>query len=166
MPISPLPVWRSPNSADEQYRLLTACKRSRSRSLCPAFLLSLHTGLRNRDLRHLRWHQVNLIQRTVTVGISKTKGGEGRLVPLSNMAFESLQDWRSKFLDAQPSHYVFPRERYGLKGEDGHKTGTVAAYDIDPPNRSVPGRWLGRRLARWRKSSVGGMTVDIRSSRR
>jgi len=48
------------------------------------------------------------------------------------MAFECLQDWRSKFPDAQPSHYVFPREKYGLKGEDGYKTGAVATYDIDP----------------------------------
>jgi integrase len=115
-------------SADEQHRLLTTCKRSRSRSLYPAFLLSLHTGLRNGELRHLRWHQVDLIERTVTVGISKTKGGEGRLVPLSNVAFECLQDWRSKFPNAQPSHFVFPTERYG----QNYKTGTVAAYDIDP----------------------------------
>jgi hypothetical protein len=31
-------------SADEQHRLLTACKGSRSRSLYPPFLLSLHPG--------------------------------------------------------------------------------------------------------------------------
>ena len=33
-------------TADEQHRLLTACKKSHSRSLYPAVLLSLHTGLR------------------------------------------------------------------------------------------------------------------------
>jgi integrase len=42
-------------SADEVHRLLVACKKSRSRSLYPAVLLSLHTGLRNAELRLLRW---------------------------------------------------------------------------------------------------------------
>ena len=44
-------------SADEEHRLLTACKKNRSRSLYPAVLLSLHTGLRNEELRLARWRQ-------------------------------------------------------------------------------------------------------------
>jgi hypothetical protein len=34
-------------SEDEQHRLVAACRKSRSRSLYPAVLLSLHTGLRS-----------------------------------------------------------------------------------------------------------------------
>lgn len=134
-------------SEDEKHRLLTACKRSRSRSLYPAFLLSLHTGLRNGELPNLQWHQIDLIERTVTVGNSKTKGGEGRLVPLSNTAFECIQEWRRKFPEAQPSHYVFAREKYGLKGEDGYKTGVAVAYDIDPtkPITSWKVAWTNAR---------------------
>jgi integrase len=47
-------------SPDEQHRLLTAAKGSASRSLYPAILLSLHTGLRLSELRLLRWHQIDL----------------------------------------------------------------------------------------------------------
>jgi integrase len=65
-------------SADEQHRLLTACKKVRSRSLYPAVLLSLHTGLRNAELRLLRWRQIDFIEEQLVVGKSKTAGGEGR----------------------------------------------------------------------------------------
>jgi integrase len=48
-------------SRDEETRLLAACKASRSRSLYPAVLLSIHSGLRNQELRLLRWRQIDLL---------------------------------------------------------------------------------------------------------
>ena len=119
-------------TADEQHRLLAACKKSHSRSLYPAVLLSLHTGLRNAELRLLRWRQIDLLEKTVTVGKSKTAGGEGRVVPLSDTALSVVQDWRRQFPDAAPAHYVFPTERYGLAGEDGYLEGKMTAYNTDP----------------------------------
>jgi integrase len=119
-------------SADEVHRLLVACKKSRSRSLYPAVLLSLHTGLRNAELRLLRWRQIDLLERPIIVGKSKTAAGEGRTVPLSNIAFEALQEWRRQFPDAQPAHFVFPTERYGLDGEEGYLEGKRAASETDP----------------------------------
>ena len=46
-------------SDDEADRLLAACKASASRSLYPAVLTSIHTGLRNAELRGLKWRQIN-----------------------------------------------------------------------------------------------------------
>jgi integrase len=126
-------------SSDEQHRLLAACKKSRSRSLYPAVLLSLHTGLRNGELRILRWRQIDLLEPRLTVGKSKTAGGEGRIVPLSQTALHCLMDWRAQFPDAVPAHYVFPSEQYGLAGEDGYETGKAVPYAIKP---NVPmGSW-------------------------
>jgi integrase len=106
-------------SPDEQHRLLTAAKASASRSLHSAILLSLHTGLRLSELRLLRWYQVDLLARFLQVGKSKTAGGEGRIVPLSETATHCLHEWRSNFSDVEPSHAVFPRESYGLMGAEG-----------------------------------------------
>jgi integrase len=136
-------------TVDEQHRLLTACRNNRSRSLYPAVLLSLHTGLRNGELRLLRWRQVDLLERTITVGKSKTAGGEGRIVPLSQTAAQCLQDWRSQFPDAHTAHYVFPSERYGLDGEDGYRDGKIVPYEVRPdtPIGSWKVAWAAARAA-------------------
>ena len=112
-------------SDDEVHRLLSACKESASRGLHAAVLARIHTGLRSQELRLLRWHQIDLLEGIVTVGKSKTQGGEGRLVYLSMMALQTLKEWRSKFPEAQPSHAVFPWESYGLRGTKGRSAGTL-----------------------------------------
>ena len=126
-------------SQDEETRLLAACRKSRSRSLYPAVLLSIHSGLRNEELRLLRWRQVDMLERNVIVGKSKTSGGEGRTVPLSDTAWRCIQEWRSQWPEAKPGHYLFPSERYGFAGGDGPQRGTLQPYDVRP---DVPmGSW-------------------------
>jgi integrase len=136
-------------SPDEQHRLLTAAKASSSRSLYPAILASLHTGLRLSELRLLRWYQVDLLAQSVQVGKSKTQGGEGRVVPLSETATRCLREWRSIFPDAKPDHAVFPRESYGLIGKEGTFGGKVAPYQVfpDEPIGSWKGSWGRAKVA-------------------
>lgn len=119
-------------TSDEVHRLLTAAKKSRSRSLCPALLLLLNTGMRVTELRMLQWRQVDLLERSLTVGRSKTQGGSGRMIPLNQEAFNTLVSWRSQFSSPKPDHFLFPSERYGLDGEDGYQTGAVAVWNLDP----------------------------------
>jgi integrase len=49
----------------EEKKLLDGCAESRSRSLLPAVLLALNTGMRYSELSLLRWKQVDLSKRTV-----------------------------------------------------------------------------------------------------
>ena len=42
-----------------------------------------------------------------------------------------------------PGHSVFPSERYGLKGEDGHRSGKAMAYAVDSTGL------IGPRKASW-----------------
>ncbi len=123
-------------SEDEAHRVLTAAKTSVSRSLYPAILISMHTGLRNKELRLMRWHQV---EGTITVGKSKTEGGEGRLVPLSKTAWRVMKERRSEFPDALPEHVVFPRESCGLMGTKGTFGGKVAPTRRSQTSPSDPG---------------------------
>ncbi len=136
-------------SDDEAHRLLTACKASVSRALYPAVLTSIHTGLRSQELRLLRWRQVDLIEAIITVGKSKTEGGEGRLVYLSALAVQTLQNWRAQFPDALPDHAVFPREAYGLRGKKSTFGGTVEPYRVfpDQPIGSWKTAWTSAKKA-------------------
>ena len=53
--------------------------------------LALHTGLRRGEIQALRWHQIDFLNRTLTVGASKTEAGTGRVIPLNNRALITLQ---------------------------------------------------------------------------
>jgi integrase len=136
-------------SDDEVHRLLLACKGSASRGLYPAVLTSIHTGLRSQELRMLRWHQVDLLEGIITVGRSKTQAGEGRLVYLSALAVQTLKNWRSEFPSALPSHAVFPREAYGLRGRKGTFGGQVVPFRTfpDQPVRSFATAWKAAKNA-------------------
>ena len=158
---------------DEAIRLLTACKASASRSLYPGVLVSIHTGLRSHELRLLRWRQVDLAKGTITVGKSKTKGGKGRLVYLSETAIQTLKNWKAQFPDAKPNHAVFPSEAYAMKGKKGTPGGIVASYRTDPNTpigswkrswatakkaAGVEARWQDLRHTAASKIAAGGAT--------
>jgi len=102
---------------DEERTLLAACAKSRSRILYPVVVLARNTGMRSSEVRLLRWNQIDLIKREVTVGKSKTDFGTGRVIPLNDTAFSALQLWASQFPDKEAEHFVFPKERYGASGD-------------------------------------------------
>lgn len=120
-------IGKALNPKDEK-KLLNACADSRSRSLLPAVLLALNTGMRYSELRLLRWQQLDLPRRTVRVGKSKTEAGTGRTIPLNTKAAEVLKFWAEQFPNRNPEHFVFPSERYGAGGDNFEPT----VYDIDP----------------------------------
>ena len=115
-------------SEEDEKALLQTCAASRSRSLLPAVTLALNTGMRDSEIRLLRWRRVDLVDKTLTVGQSKTKAGTGRAIPLNQKAAATLTFWASLFEDREPEHYVFPAERYGLAGN----TRAAFARTMDP----------------------------------
>ena len=131
---------------DEMQRIHSAAAQSRSRSLPVAICVFENTGVRMAELRKMKWSQANLISRPgahagITTGLGskrkgetrgKTKGGEGRFIPLNDDALAALKAWRANFPEAQPDHYVFPSERYGLRGDEGRAKGTRAVWNVDP----------------------------------
>ncbi len=147
---------------DEISRIEAAALQTRSRSLPVALTLYRFTGMRLSELRLMQWHQVDLLSGHLIVGRGKTKAGEGRKIPLASKALRELLEWRGKFPGANPAHYVFPSERYGLDGENGHKDGDVTVYDINP------GKPIGSWKTAWtRCREIAGVkcrTHDFRHS--
>ncbi len=93
-------------SREDEARLLNLC--APNPLLNTVVTLDLNTALRTKELRLLRWSQVDLFNRTLTVGKSKTEGGSGRPIPLNTPAYAALVKWAGRFPESNPDHYVFP----------------------------------------------------------
>jgi integrase len=93
-------------TTEEESRLLAACE---SNSLLHTVVsIALNTALRKHEIQTLRWRQIDLFKRTLTVGRAKTEGGSGRVIPLNSVAYAALVRWAGKLPEAQPGHYLFP----------------------------------------------------------
>ncbi len=88
--------------AEEQGRLLGACRRSPCPFLYPLVVLAMTTGARKMECLMLRWADVDLDQRVIRLERTKTRLRRG--VPLPSMTRTILQTWRTQV----SSPYVFP----------------------------------------------------------
>jgi hypothetical protein len=67
----------------------------REQARLSGFVHCLRCGLRDKESRRLRWMDVDLIRRTVTVGQqSKTDASAGRILPMKEEVFEALKEPR------------------------------------------------------------------------
>ena len=74
--------------------------------------------MRRGEIQSLQWQQIDFLNRTLTVGTSKTDAGTGRVIPLNGTALMTLQTWATNFPERKPEHFLFPSEHYGLAGND------------------------------------------------
>ncbi len=80
-----------------------------------AAILAFNTTMRSGELKRLRWRDVDLTRRSITVRRSKTEAGR-RSIPLNARATEAIlgQHHRaSLFGNVDPGHYVFPACQFG-----------------------------------------------------
>ena len=109
--------------SDEEQRLLDACARSQAPYLLPIVVLGLLVGLRRNEIRLLRWWQVDVARRLITVGKTKTESGSGRQLPLNGRATAVLEFWADQWPRRRPEHYVFPAIRSGVQADSTRPMG-------------------------------------------
>lgn len=91
---------------EQEKALLAACEKNLL--LSTVVTLALNTALRKNEIRTLRWQQIDLLERTLAVGRTKTEGGSGRVIPLNSLAYAAVVRWASRFPEVKPEEYVFP----------------------------------------------------------
>ena len=74
--------------------------------MSPIVRLALQTGLRFGELTGVRWQDVDLTRRIVTVATAHEKSGKALHVPLNDEVVRVLKTWRTS--DVTPTGYVFP----------------------------------------------------------
>jgi len=112
--IKPLPLRQKIGRAlsyEEKLKLLrTAASRPEWQNAAWAATLALNTTMRGCEIRQLRWRDIDLMEKTLVIGKSKTEAGE-RVIPLNNDAWNTillLYDRAKKLGQVRPEHYVFP----------------------------------------------------------
>jgi integrase len=137
-------------TADEKARMLAEAGKLRSKNIYPALVVDLNCGLRDKELRELRWRQIDLVHKKhLTVGKSKTDAGTGRVIPLNAtvlVALEAHAAWYSRRFGAcKPEWYVFPAG----KGQPNDPTRPVTtlrtAWTKVRDKAKVVGRWHDNR---------------------
>lgn len=73
--------------------------------LKPLVLVSINTGLRRGELFNLRWPDVDLVQKVLTVEGDGAKSGQTRHIPLNREALATLEAWKKQ---SRKTGYVFP----------------------------------------------------------
>jgi integrase len=101
----------------EKDKMMRAGAESRSPLILHALTLALNAGMRDGDIKQTKWSQVDFAKAILTVGRSKTAGGQGRTIPLNSEILPALLEhakwYAKKFGELNPDWYVFPFGRRG-----------------------------------------------------
>jgi integrase len=153
-------------SPEEKQKLVEASRAGRSPAMYPALMLALNAGMRNSEIRHLRWNHVDLNKQFLTVGKSKTEAGEGRTIPLNAALLDALQhhaEWYVlRFGRIEPDWYVFPFGRANHLDPTRPITTIKTAWANAKKRAGVTGRLHDSRhtlITELAESGVGDQTI-------
>jgi integrase len=133
-----------------------------------AAVLAVSTTCRGVELKNLRWRDVDLFSRIMTINRSKTEAGH-RTIPLNGDALAALARLRERsqhYQAGEPDHFVFPtceHERIdatrpqkswrtawrALLKETGQRSGRKAAKSAIKAGRGIKGA-----IAEWRRAAA------------
>ena len=163
--IRPLPVRENIGRAltyEEKVKLLKrAAARCEWHNVALAARLALNTTMRGCEIKGLRWSDVDMIGRALTVKRSKTEAGE-RVIPLNADAWEAILALyrRSQELGGfEPSHFLFPAIKPDPKGRK-QSDGLQGKEKIDPTRPVKSWRTAWRRLTRAIQCPECGLLQD------
>jgi integrase len=148
VPLPPSPG--RPYSADEKARMLEEAQKLRTPLMRAALALDLNTGLRDKELREIRWEQIDLTdKKALTVGKSKTEAGTGRVIPLNETAIAAMTAhavWYVKRFGAcKPEWFVFAFGTPLPKDPTRPITSFKTAWTKVREKAGVRGRWHDNR---------------------
>jgi integrase len=148
LPLPPSPG--RPYGAEEKTRMLEEAQKLRTPMMRAALALDLNTGLRDKELRQIRWEQIDLIhKKALTVGKAKTAAGTGRVIPLNETAIAAMEAhaawYTRRFGECRPEWFVFPFGTPLPKDPTRPITSFKTAWTKVREKAGVKGRWHDNR---------------------
>ena len=141
-------------------------KQGGSPSIYPALVLALNCGMRDSEIKNLRWSQIDWEKRILTVGKSKTEAGAGRTIPLNGAVLTALMDhtrWYARqFGEAKADWFVFPGGGRSPKDPSVSITSLKTSWKKVRERAGVTGRWHDSRhtlVTELAESGAGDETI-------
>jgi integrase len=146
--------------------MVKAAEKSRSPLILPALTLALNAGMRDAEIKTTRWSQIDFSKLILTVGKSKTPGGQGRTIPLNSEILPALLKhaawYVKKFGELKPEWFVFPFGGRGHMDPARPVTTLKTAWKTVRKNAKVKGRWHDNRhtlITELAESGAGDETI-------
>ncbi len=141
-------------------------KQGGSPLIYPALVLALNAGMRDSEIKFLKWEQVDLVKKFITVGRSKTEAGQGRTIPLNEAVLEALVDHASwyvqRFGQTRPEWFVFPGGSRTPTDPARPVTTLRTAWGHVRESAGVSGRWHDNRhtlITELAENGAGDQTI-------
>jgi integrase len=136
--------------SEQKTRMLEEARKLRTPQFSAALALDLNTGLRDKELREIRWEQIDLVhKKALTVGKSKTEAGTGRVIPLNETAIAALEThaawYTRRFGECRPEWFVFAFGTPLPNDPTRPITSFKTAWTKVRKNAGVKGRWHDNR---------------------
>ncbi|MFC1825940.1 tyrosine-type recombinase/integrase, partial [Thermodesulfobacteriota bacterium] len=166
-----IPEGRCPMLTQAQLeRLLDECSKTNSELLVPFVLLALHTGARSKELRTLRWEQLNLEEGFFSLIGKEIKTHRRRTIPMTGPAKKVFQDLAAKAkvfdMHGKPTGLIFPAIGNPNKPRDMHKTFDVAVRRAGLGNLPGAGKFRIHDLRHCCGSALIMKGVDLETVRK
>ena len=120
-------------SPAEQRRLLDGIKDRHTPHLATLIPLLLLTGMRAGEALSLTWGQIDLLDRSLTVGRAKTASGTGRTIPINEDLASIITAHRAWFEEqfgkVRGDCYIFPWGKPVPSDPTRHATGIIWGWD-------------------------------------
>lgn len=97
---------------EEAARLIAIAETLRE-DLADFIRLALHTGCRKNELLTLKWTDVNMLRRYITLRPEQTKSNRRRAIPLNKTALQAM----ARLAQDNKTQWVFARRKNGTVGE-------------------------------------------------
>jgi integrase len=150
---------------EQKTAMLAAAKAANAPAIYPALMLALHAGMRDAEIKEIRWQQIDLTRRILTVGDSKTDAGEGRTIPLNSSLLVAMVDhakwYTEKFGTIDPDWYVFPWGHPKPSDPTRHVVTFKTAWKNVRKKAGVTGRWHDNRHTMITDLAEGGAPDEV-----
>lgn len=144
-------------SREEETRLLNACT-GKCEHLRPFLIAALDTGARRGELFKLKWADVNLVKREITLQLSNTKTEQERKVPITARLLNELEQLKQA-TGADPQASVFPYSNVKRSFATVCETAEIEGFRLHDARHTTVSRMVSQGVALAEAMRVSGHTT-------